>query len=434
MYSINILTSIIISVIALLIAFVNINPYKLKVKEYIVMMLLIVVTYMTIFLFNSKFASVSSYIIPMFFIYKKCHKVKESLVLGIVITLTIVVVDSFIGTLTIKLMSDKFLETGVGYYIACTIIALVLFPISKFVGKLFVKYKRFIVNSYNSKHFALVYIILLATFILFYVNINWNKSSNPVYLTEVNGAVFTVYGFIMVCICISIFLIMRKEEKFRYKQMEMDKLREYTENLEQLYMDMRKFRHDYINMISTMGGFIEDRDIDALEGYFNEHIYPLNRKINRNNYKLGLLKNIEISEIKSLISAKVIRAQELGLDIIIDVIEPITKINMDIIELSRCLGIIFDNAIEAALESEEKTVNIGLIKKKESVIIVVINTFKGEMPPLSKLFKDGFSTKGQNRGLGLGNLKDIVSQYKNITLDTYIKEDKFFQEIDISNN
>jgi two-component system sensor histidine kinase AgrC len=238
----------------------------------------------------------------------------------------------------------------------------------------------------------------------------------------------------MISVCISLLFIIRKEEKFKYKQMQLDKLKEYTENLEQLYMDMRKFRHDYINIISTMGGFIEDRDIDGLEDHFNKHIYPLNKKINRNNYKLGLLKNIELSEIKSLISAKVIRAQELGLDIIIDVAEPITKINMDIIDLSRCLGIVFDNAIEAALESEKKEVNMALINKKGSVIIVVINTFNGEILPLPKLFKDGFSTKGKNRGLGLGNLKDIVSQYKNITLDTYIKDSKFFQEIDISNN
>ena len=49
------------------------------------------------------------------------------------------------------------------------------------------------------------------------------------------------------------------------------------------------------------------------------------------------------------------------------------------------------------------------------------------------LFKQGFSTKGENRGLGLSNLKEIIDKYKNVTLDTFIKNELFFQEITIKN-
>lgn len=118
---------------------------------------------------------------------------------------------------------------------------------------------------------------------------------------------------------------------------------------------------------------------------------------------------------------------------ILEIVEPIDKINLDIIDLSRCLGIILDNAIEATLYSKEKKLNITFIKKNSSILIVVSNTFEGEIPPLSKIFKAGFSTKGENRGLGLSNLKDIMNKYSNATLDTSIENNRFIQNMTISN-
>lgn len=428
-----VLVSILISVTAMVVSFKNINPYRLTIKEYIRMTFIIIVVYMIMYSFKPKLASIPSYFIPIIFIYKKSRKILESLILGLIISMIIIIVDSFTGTIFIKTVSESFLQSKIGYYISCVTILLVLYPVSKFIGRVLEKNKVFIAENYKSKYFILIYMILVSIFGLFYVNINWNKSSNPIYLTEANGIVFIVYGLTMITVFISLFFILKKEENFKYKQMQLDNLKEYTENVEQLYMDMRKFRHDYVNMLLTMAGFIEERDMDALARHFDKHIYPLNKRININNCKLGLLKNIGLPEIKSLISAKVIRAQELGVEIIIDVAEQITNIDMDIIDLSKCIGIIFDNAIESALESEGKKVTIALINTSESVMIVVVNTFKGELPPLNKLFKDGFSTKGKNRGLGLGNLKDIVGKYKDITLDTYINDGNFIQEIIINN-
>ena len=40
-------------------------------------------------------------------------------------------------------------------------------------------------------------------------------------------------------------------------------------------MDMRKFRHDYINIISSMAGFIEDNDMKSLEAHFNKIYSPI---------------------------------------------------------------------------------------------------------------------------------------------------------------
>jgi two-component system sensor histidine kinase AgrC len=54
------------------------------------------------------------------------------------------------------------------------------------------------------------------------------------------------------------------------------------------------------------------------------------------------------------------------------------------------------------------------------------------MPTLSKIFQKAFSTKGENRGLGLSNLKEIINNYKNVSLDTAIETEEFIQNIEIS--
>ena len=422
-----------ISITAMLIAFSNIVMYKFKIREYILMTSLITIIYTILYFINTRIASVAEYCVPAIFIYIKSKKIIKSIMLQIIICSTIIITDSSVSYMMLNLFDSNLLESFSGYLIYCIIVLTVLLLLSRKIGKLLVKYHDRIIESYKYKYLALSCIILVATFFLFYVNINWNNSSDPIYLEKANGFVFFIYGIILVITLLSILFLSKREEKFKHNQIELANLREYTENLENLYTDMRKFRHDYINIISSIASYIEDNDINGIKKYFNKHIYPLNNEINKNNYKLGLLKNMKISEIKGILSVKIIHAQELGIDVVLDMVEEINYIDMDIIDLCRSLGIILDNAIDAALESEQKSINIGFIKKNKSIIMVVTNTFKGQINSISKLFNQGFSTKGNNRGLGLSNLKEILSKYKFISLDTYVENERFVQEITVLN-
>ncbi|MBU3091469.1 GHKL domain-containing protein [Clostridium sp. CF011] len=424
---------VLLSVIVMLITFRNISPYKFNIKEYVIMMLTIVSIYILLFLFEPRLAQIAVYFTPVFFLYKKNNKIIRSFILQIIVCLVIIFVDNFTSSVFSKIFGGKIFLSTLVYYSVLSIISLIVYVLSKFIGKLLMRYNDFIFENGKSKCFILINILLVLSFGLFYVIYNWINFYDDGYISEKTTLPIVVYGSIMIIICISLFFVLKKEAKFKYKQIQLDNLEQYTNNLENLYMDMRKFRHDYINIISSMATFIEEKDIEGLEQHFNKNIYPLNNKMNKNNYKLGLLKNIKLPQIKGLISGKVIRAQELGIDIIIDIVEPITIIKMDIIDLSRCLGIILDNAIESALESEKKVIDVALINKINSVILVVANTFKGDIPALSKLFKEGFSTKGENRGLGLSNCKDMIGKYKNISLDTSISDVQFIQEITVSN-
>ncbi|MBC8832103.1 ATPase, partial [Escherichia coli] len=66
--------------------------------------------------------------------------------------------------------------------------------------------------------------------------------------------------------------------------------------------EMRVFRHDYVNILSTLVGYIDNNDMPGLKYYFENNIVPINKTIESNNYKISLLQNIHVIELKGLLA------------------------------------------------------------------------------------------------------------------------------------
>src|SRR5699024_10564416 len=137
-----------------------------------------------------------------------------------------------------------------------------------------------------------------------------------------------------------------------------------------------------------------------------------------------------------LITTKILQAQEKNIRLSIEVPEPIEKIDMPIINLSRIIGILLDNAIEASEKIEDdRLIRIAFIKNEDdSVMFIIMNKCKPDMPRVHTLFQENYSTKGKNRGLGLSNLKEITDATSNVLLDTTIDNNYFIQKVEILNS
>lgn len=109
---------------------------------------------------------------------------------------------------------------------------------------------------------------------------------------------------------------------------------------------------------------------------------------------------------------------------------------MPIINLSRIIGILLDNAIEASEKIEDDPlIRIAFIKNEDdSVMFIIMNKCKPDMPRVHTLFQENYSTKGKNRGLGLSNLKEITDATSNVLLDTTIDNNYFIQKVEILNS
>ncbi len=82
----------------------------------------------------------------------------------------------------------------------------------------------------------------------------------------------------------------------------------------------------------------------------------------------------------------------------------------------KIIGILIDNAIEASIDSKEKTLDIIVTENKQELEIKISNSIKKNIDA-KKIFNKGFTTKGNGRGYGLLIVKDMLDEEPNIKLD-----------------
>ena len=243
-----------------------------------------------------------------------------------------------------------------------------------------------------------------------------------------------ISGYLLVMCCL--LLAMRRsyleQIQTEAKQKAMQDLQDYTRNLEAMYNSLRSFKHDYVNILLSLSGYIEDGDMDRLKDFFESKIFPTKNLITGEDYKLNQLSNISVLEIKSLLSAKMIYAHESGIDITIDIPDKVESFLIDTVDLARILGIFLDNAIEATLETEQPQIGLNIIQNKTGVSIIISNRFRDNGLMLHKLKQKGFSTKTGHQGIGLGNAQKIINSYDNVLLETTMKWDYFTQHIELT--
>lgn len=274
-------------------------------------------------------------------------------------------------------------------------------------------------------------LLLLITFYLFD---NVIPGQNGSIGKMIYNNVLHILGYLLVMCCL--FLAMRRsyleQIQTEAKQKTMQDLQDYTRNLEAMYNSLRSFKHDYVNILLSLSGYIEDGDMDRLKDFFESKIFPTKNLITGEDYKLNQLSNIGVLEIKSLLSAKMIYAHESGIDITIDIPEKVASFLIDTVDFARILGIFLDNAIEATLETEQPQIGLNIIQNKTGVSIIISNRFQNNGVMLHKLKQKGFSTKIGHQGIGLWNAQKIISSYDNVLLETIMKCDYFTQHIELT--
>ncbi|ACQ53523.1 GHKL domain-containing protein [Clostridium botulinum] len=218
--------------------------------------------------------------------------------------------------------------------------------------------------------------------------------------------------------------------KLRREIEEKNEIEEYSHIIEEMYSETRRFKHDYINMLSPLKEYIDNGDIEGLSEFFYSNVIDMDKNIKWSNSNIDKLKYIKVQGLKAILSTKLIKASSMNIDINVHIVEDIDYIHMKIMDLCRIIGILMDNSIEAAGECEAPKICIVVANKNDYVVIAVHNNFFGDKPLIHKIYKEGFSTKGRGRGLGLYTVKNIIDiKYENIFLNTSIEGNVFIQEI-----
>lgn len=205
---------------------------------------------------------------------------------------------------------------------------------------------------------------------------------------------------------------------------------EYNKTLHILHDSVRGFKHDFDNIVTTIGGYIKTNDMDGLKSYYSQLEEDCTKVNNLYVLDPDIINN---PGVYNLITAKYNEALEKGIKVNLTVLLDLNDLHMKIYEFARILGILLDNAIESASECDEKILNIVFRNesKNNRNIILIENTYKDKDVDIEQIFNKGVSGKQNHTGLGLWEIRQILKKNNNVNLYTNKNEKYFSQQLEI---
>lgn len=208
----------------------------------------------------------------------------------------------------------------------------------------------------------------------------------------------------------------------------------YNKTLTLLHDSMRGFKHDFHNIVQGIGGYIETENMKGLKKYYSQLLKDCNRVNNLTALNPTIINN---PAIYNIMATKYHKADEIGVQINLGIFVDLNEFekHMKIYEFTRILGILMDNAIEAASECDEKVIHVSFKKEdnRNRLVMVIENTYVNKDIDIDRIFEKDFSTKSgkTNSGLGLWEIRQILKKNNNLNLFTTKNEEYFVQQFEI---
>ena len=213
---------------------------------------------------------------------------------------------------------------------------------------------------------------------------------------------------------------LNQEQTLRYRDME-----RYSRHIEELYKEVRSFRHDYTNLLTSLRLGIEEEDMEQIKEVYDSVLKDSSEKLQDNKYDLGRLVNIRDRALKSLLAGKFLKARDKKIVFNVEVPEEIQVEGMSLLDFLTIVSILCDNAIEASAETNQPHVSIAFLKNGAQETFIIENSIKEEGIDISEIFSFGVSSKGEGRGVGLYTVMKTVESYPNASLNTTCQDQVF---------
>ena len=215
---------------------------------------------------------------------------------------------------------------------------------------------------------------------------------------------------------------LNQEQALRYRDME-----RYSRHIEELYKEVRSFRHDYTNLLTSLRLGIEEEDMEQIKEVYDSVLKDSSQKLQDNKYDLGRLVNVRDRALKSLLAGKFLKARDQNIVFNVEVPEEVQVESMSLLDFLTIVSILCDNAIEASAEASQPRVSIAFIKNGAQETFIIENSIKEEGIDVSEIFSFGVSSKGEDRGVGLYTVMKIVESHPNASLNTTCQDQVFRQ-------
>lgn len=404
------------------------NIESTKRQKYIYVALMSIVAFITTYLLTNPFNVFFNYFMMIALIY---IVFKLSMLKSIIAAVSSVAVFSLVGFLVLNpylalfnLSSEQLMITPVyrfGYLCIMYLFVLILI--------LFLKNKNLklnILDDIDKKNKYIIFVnfalgilaLIVQSFITFYY-----LDMLPISMT------FLSFVSLLAYFSINIYSLTRVM-KLNLTTKKLESAESYNNTLHILHDNVRGFKHDFDNIVTTIGGYVRTEDMKGLKKYYLQleddcqrvnNLYLLNPEIINND------------GIYNLLTKKYNEAEEKDIKVNITFLLDFSTLHMKIYEFARILGILLDNAIEASSECEERIINLTFRNdsKNSRELIIIENTYNDKNLDTEKIFEKGVSGKDNHTGLGLWEVRKLIKKNNNINLYTSKNDNFFCQQLEI---
>ena len=366
-------------------------------------------------------------ILHLYFSKKGLYKGYVSIFLSLLIYLSVSSSETFFSVIISSVTGDDFVNQYWGsYYTIVNILALF------FVLKSF-EFFEFEFSYFKNFDFEKEIMNVIKIYVTIHILLNISHwFSENAHLNSFASMIATI-GFIMFLSTLFYLKSAReqyeKAKEIQQKKEEQRQLQLYTDEIVGLYNEIRGFRHDYAGMLTSLQTGINSGDMKEVERIFYNVLSQANISLRSDDYTFFELNNVQDTALRSVLIQTIFKARECGVEIVFEMKDVIETLPMKLLDLVRVASVLLNNAVEGAAESPSKTMNVSLVKLDKEIVFVIQNSRQSRYINLEEIYEVGFSTKGENRGLGLNNVKEIIDKYDEVILETDIETNYFIQVV-----
>ena len=373
------------------------KKFYINVKNIIVIAMDIILLQSIVKGYLSNEMSILIYPIVFFYCIVEFGVNKRELVVNNILYIVILGILQMASWMILEILSITYLSTEINNIIVNSMVVLIIIFVSPYIGL----HKC---SGFMQQKFFLVRILLVIAFLFIIYMLLIVKTTDA--LLPEHYVIIIISLCLLACVT---YMWQKNQYKVKEQQIELQMHHMYEESFENLVSDIRSRQHDFENHINAV--YSQHYTSTTLE-----ELVEKQRKyceVLREDNKYNKLLSTGNSIITGFLYGKFLQAEGKGITVKYKVKLGELKCPVPIYKLVEVIGNLFDNAMEA-LEGNgcEKMIFLDLVETPEELNF----TIKNENPyipqeKLLQLFQRGESSKGNQRGIGLSNVKKICEEY-----------------------
>ena len=364
-------------------------------------------------------------ILIIFFKFLFKENIQKCIIVPIISQLIVMISETIFALLiTIFLNSDEqlILNSLLGSFLANIIISIFSIVIIQFKFFASVYYKILVFTDRIKKSkLLLLGIVIIVALSIFPITIYYKIKFQYLLI---------FYSLMIIACCLIVFSFFNAHSKYIRVN---DKYNIAIKSLKDYENMMTRYRiasHENKNLLLTIRAMIlnQEKDIPKYIDSILENKYKDDENL---LFKTSVIPS---GGLRATIYSEVLKIKENNIKYSLNIEKDLSTIDLieldekTIIDVCKIIGVLIDNAIDEVKKIRSKNINIELFVMNDSLNIKIANQFKNIIE-ISKIFDEGYTTKGKNHGYGLSLVKKIVNDNKMFKIKTEVNNRLFIQTL-----